>query len=267
MKIGFFDSGLGGLTILRAVVTELPQYEYVFYGDTAHVPYGDREEDEVYQLTEAGVNALFAEDCTLVIIACNTASAETVRRLQDTLLPQKYPDRRILGVIVPTVEEVIASGSQHTLLLATKRTVASGKYEREFAVREASCELTSVTTPSLVGLIEQWHIEQAVLDAKSAIEHTLQSSPDIDSCVLGCTHYTVLKQLLRKEFPDVRFLTQDEIIPTKLVTYLRGHPEISNRLHTTGGQDIILSDTSVFYNEVASEFLKGIGDEFFTATK
>ena len=107
MKIGFFDSGLGGLTILKAVTQALPSYDYEYFGDTAHVPYGNKSEEEIYELTKAGVEHLFEQECALVIIACNTASAETLRKLQDTFLKEEYPDRNILGVIIPMVEEVL----------------------------------------------------------------------------------------------------------------------------------------------------------------
>jgi glutamate racemase len=107
MKIGFFDSGLGGLTILKAVVKELPQYDYVYYGDTLHLPYGDKTEEEIFTLTKTGIEYLFEKGCVLVIVACNTASAETLRKLQDSWLLETYPDRKVLGVIVPTLERVL----------------------------------------------------------------------------------------------------------------------------------------------------------------
>jgi glutamate racemase len=131
MKIGFFDSGLGGLMILKAVAKALPEFDYEFYGDTANLPYGDKSEAAIYELTKQGVEHLFKRDCALVIVACNTASAETLRRLQDEYLPESYPDRRILGVIIPTVEEVMQEKYSNAILLATKRTVESKKYEKE----------------------------------------------------------------------------------------------------------------------------------------
>src|SRR3989338_6111066 len=133
MKIGFFDSCLGGLITLKAVAKALPQYDYEFYGDTANLPYGGKSEEEIFELTKAGIMHLFKRDCLLVIVACNTASAETLRRLQDGFLKSEYPDHRVLGVIIPTVEELVSGDIKHALLVATKRTVDSGKYERELA--------------------------------------------------------------------------------------------------------------------------------------
>ena len=131
MKIGLFDSGLGGLTILKAIVKELPQYNYVFYGDTAHLPYGDKAEAEIYELTREGVRHLFEAGSALVIIACNTASAETARRLQQEFLPTEYPERKILGIIVPTIEVLEFSEPTKVVLIGTTRTVESGKYQLE----------------------------------------------------------------------------------------------------------------------------------------
>ena len=134
MKIGLFDSGLGGLTILKAVARALPAYDYEFYGDTANLPYGDKSEDQIYELTKRGVEHLFSRDCALIIIACNTASAETLRRMQDEYLKEAYPDRRVLGVIIPTIEEVAEAGLTNVLLIGTRRTIESHKFEKEFAI-------------------------------------------------------------------------------------------------------------------------------------
>lgn len=257
MNIGFFDSGLGGLTILRAVVRSLPQYEYVFYGDTANVPYGDKTEVEVYAYSQAAMEYLFARDCVLVILACNTASAKTLRRLQDEWLSKYYPDRRILGVIIPTIETLIESGSRRALLLATKRTVSSGKYNKELALRgDGHCQLTSYATPTLVPLIESGNIEKAVTE----VEHLLQSiSEPFDTLILGCTHYTELKAMLRNlpTLAGVRVISQDEIIPVKLEEYLLRHPEIANQLSSGGMRSIHLTSHRPEYDAIAAQLLHG----------
>ena len=255
MKIGLFDSGLGGLTILRAVAQTLPTYDYLYFGDTAHLPYGDKSEEEVYRLTKQGVQTLFSHDCVLVIIACNTASAETLRRLQDTYLPHSYPKRRILGVIVPTIETLLESRTSHALLLATERTVQSGKYERELAKRSTLLKLSKVATSPLVGFIEAGQYDEAVAYASETIVAALQQQPDIDICVLGCTHYTVLKTTLRQTFPQLQFVSQDEIIPTKLAWYLKRHPEIASQVHHTKVRDVILSEPTSSYDEIVAQLL------------
>lgn len=260
MYIGFFDSGLGGLIILRAVARALPQYDYYYYGDTAHLPYGDKSEAEIYQLSQVAMEYLFARDCALVIIACNTASAETLRRLQDEWLPAHYPNRRILGVIIPTIETLITASSQRAILLATNRTVSSGKYERELALRgDSTCALTVIATPRLVPLIEAGDITVA-LDL--VWETVLPYLGGHDTIILGCTHYAELKDGLRarleaREWRGV-VLSQDEIIPQKLATYLGAHPEIAELLSENSTRTIHLTTHRPEYDRIAGQLLGGV---------
>ncbi len=260
MKIGFFDSGLGGLVILKAVAKELLQYEYEFYGDTANLPYGNKSEEEIFELTKMGVIHLFEKDCLIVVIACNTASAETLRKLQDNFLPSSYPERRILGVIVPTVEEVIKSGLKNVLMIATKRTVESGKYDREFAKFTDVPKLTSIATPALVPLIEMGDVEIALQEAKNVIS----GAGEVEGVILGCTHYSVLEPSLSKSstYKNLQIFSQDKIIPAKLRTYLENHPELEIQLSREGKRNIFLTDNSTRYDSVIQELLGGsfIGD-------
>lgn len=233
MKIGFFDSGKGGEVILDAVRAYLPSYDYLYYGDTAHVPFGDRSEEEIYTLTENGVRWLFEQGALLVIVACNTASAESLRRLQDTFLVREYSERRVLGVIIPTIEEIMQSGSVYPFLIGTKRTIESRKYEKELQKKGAThIELKAVSTPELVPLIEAGEYEQAFTALCSTLDSYKKS---FDTLILGCTHYTILKNEIRAMYKsDFRVLAQDEIIPYTLQRYLRRHPEIEGRLFKTG---------------------------------
>jgi len=253
MKIGFFDSGLGGLIILKAVAHALPQYDYEFYGDTANLPYGDKSEIEIFELTKAGILHLFARDCLLVIIACNTASAETLRRLQDGFLKDEYPDHRVLGVIIPTVEELVTSGLKHTLLVATTRTIASGKYERELAKLTEAPQLTARATPELVPLIELGEAEAAY----QSLSATIAGTGEIDGVILGCTHYSVLKDKLRATFPALTIISQDEIIPRKLTEYLERHQEIKSQLSEGSTRNVFLTDNNSRYDHVIRELLSG----------
>ncbi len=256
MKIGFFDSGLGGLTILRAVAKELPQYDYVYYGDTANLPYGDKTEAEIYELTKAGMKYLFAADCALVIIACNTASAETARRLQQEFIPDEYPDRKILGIIVPTIEELVFDKKTTVALLATKRTVDSDKYAIELNHKgNDEVELIQLATPALVPLIELDEIDLAVNEASEKIR---TEAGEAEVIVLGCTHYTELKKQLREQFADKQIISQDEVIPNKLKTYLDNHPEIENKLTRTGSRSIYLTEHRPDYDRVMGHFLGGV---------
>lgn len=262
-KIGLFDSGLGGLTILKAVTAKLPDYDYVFYGDTEHLPLGDKTEEEIYSYTKAGVEELFKRGCTLVIIACNTASAETLRRLQDTFLAEEYPDRRILGVIIPTIEELIDSEASGALLIATKRTVESKKYERELEKHGSDIRLRSVATSKLVPLIEAGKPAEATEAAVQIIKEQMEKTRGIDTIILGCTHYAKIKDALRASFTNTQgsrpiILSQDEIIPNKLATYLKNHPEIESRLSKGRTRTIHLSAHRPDYDQITSELLGGV---------
>ncbi len=256
MKIGFFDSGLGGLIILKAVAKHLPDYDYEYYGDTANVPYGDKTEGEIFELTKAGVEHLFSRDCALVIIACNTASAETLRKLQDLILVGDYKDRRILGVIIPTVETVIASGAKEVMLFATKRTVDSQKYAKEFSKLNTSLKLTAKALPALVPLIEngEWDKAEGLLctETKQTIEAGRKN------IILGCTHYSLLKDKVRAVAGVGEVYSQDEIIPYKLAEYLQRHPEITQRLSKTGKREIIITKHNPHYDRLTAEFLGGV---------
>lgn len=218
---------------MDAVRNAMPQYDYYFFGDTANVPYGDRSEEEVYELTKAGIRHLFEQDVLIAIVACNTASAETLRKLQDTFLVEEYPERRILGVIIPTVEHVIDSGCMQPLLIATQRTVDSGKYYAEFMKVSASYVTLQVqATPTLVPYLEKKDIDAAC----GVLAHVLtQYRGTFDALILGCTHYTLLKDYVRATYGDVCVVfSQDEIIPHKLLKYIESHQEFKMRL-THGG--------------------------------
>lgn len=250
--IGFFDSGLGGLTILTAVRKHLPQYDYVYFGDTAHIPYGDKSEDDIYALTKRGVEDLFQKGAALVVVACNTASVASVRRLQDEVIAHEYPDRRVLGVIIPTIETLLARDPHHALLIGTTRTVASRKFEAELKKQSDAHTLTARATPTLVPLIEAGEYEEACRVAQEVINET---SEPFDAVILGCTHYTTIKECLRKSHPHLTVISQDEIIPLKLEEYLRRHPEIEERVSKEGSVEIHLSKESPQYEKIMREIL------------
>ncbi|MCA9362672.1 glutamate racemase [Candidatus Kaiserbacteria bacterium] len=256
MKIGFFDSGLGGLTILKAVVRAMPQYNYVYYGDTANLPYGDKTEAEIYELTKEGMRYLFEAGAVLVVIACNTASAETARRLQNEFLPAEYPDRKILGIIVPTIEELEFDTPTKVTLIATKRTVESGKYQLELDHKgNGNIQLTQIATPELVPLIEMHDLDAA---AARAILRLEEEAGESEVVVLGCTHYTQIKESLRAHFADKRTISQDEVVPTKLQDYLMRHHEISSQLTHGGERSVHLTAHRPDYDRIMGHFLGGV---------
>ncbi len=259
MKIGFFDSGLGGLLVLKAVAKRLPEYEYEYYGDTKHLPYGDRTEEEIYELTKAGVRHLFERDCVLVVIACNTASAETLRRLQDEFLPEHYPTRKILGVIIPVVEDVIASACTRVLMFATKRTVSSGKYHLELGKRnELHIKIEAVATPELVPLLEAGNIIGANAIAQALIDERMEQGEGVDGLILGCTHYALLAEKLKETYGSMlQIFSQTEIIPEKLADYLAKHPEIETLLQRGGERTVFLTEHRADYDKHISMLLEG----------
>lgn len=259
MKIGLFDSGLGGLLILKAVAKHMPEYEYEYYGDTKNLPYGDKTEEEIYEFTKAGVIHLFDRDCALVVIACNTASAETLRRLQDEFLPSEYPNRKILGVIIPVVEEVIESGCRKVLMFATKRTVSSGKYHLELGKRnEINTKIEAVATPELVPLIEEGNTKAAEAIMEALIEERLAKGTGVDGLILGCTHYTLLAEQIRAIYgTSLHVFSQAEIIPQKISEYLLKHSEIESLLSRGGVRNVYLTEHKVEYDRHIATLLDG----------
>lgn len=251
MKIGFFDSGLGGLLVLKAVAQHLPEYDYEYYGDTANLPYGSKDEEEIFLLTKYGVEELFKKNCALVIVACNTASAESLRRLQKEYETEGNTTKKVLGVIIPTIEEVCANQVDSVLLIGTERTINSGKYEKEFSKLCEGLKLTTLATPSLVPLIEAGESEALHLELKNI----LSKHSDKTAIILGCTHYSLLKGLVREG--GFKVFAQDEIIPAKLENYLTRHPEIKNKLTLGRTRNIYLTKHSSRYDQLIRELLQG----------
>ncbi len=262
MKIGFFDSGLGGLTILAAVRKALPQYDYVYFGDTANLPYGDKDEEQIHELTYHGIKRLFDSGALLVVVACNTASAASVRKHQDEMLVREYPGKKLLGVIIPTIEALIECGSQSALLIGTERTIRSEKYEIELKKNSAELALYTKATPGLVPKIESGDIVGACTEVAAVLEPI---APMIDTVVLGCTHYTALKDYIRSNYA-LQVISQDEIIPTKLEDYLIRHPEIETCLSKQGSMEIMLSSHSPHYEQLKDNLLKHLDWKFESNT-
>jgi alanine racemase/glutamate racemase len=257
MRIGIFDSGLGGLAIAKAITDRLPQYNYLYLGDTKRVPYGNRSLETVHEFTAQALDYLFANDCRLVIIACNTASAEALRKSQQEYLPARYPNRRILGVLIPAAEAAVEwAGDGPHGVLATAGTVASGSYERELRRLAPGSQILQKAAPLLVPLVEN--------DALSFAEPILQSylAPLIKagakSVILGCTHYCLLKEDIRR-LTDLPVISQDEVVPDKLAQYLDRHPEIETDLGREGERLYQVTDLSQGYQAFARKL---VGESF-----
>ncbi|WP_018631900.1 glutamate racemase [Neomegalonema perideroedes] len=238
MPIGVFDSGLGGLTVLRALTEAAPWRPFVYLGDNANAPYGVRPPEEIYRLTCAGVERLFEEGCRAVVIACNTASAAALRRLQQEWLPEKAPDRRVLGVLVPMVEALTGRdwadprppaphpvGPLDVVLFATPATVASGAFEREAANRASDLRAASEPCPGLVDALESGDWAQADAIARICVEKALRRMPAPDAAVLACTHYPLAEAAFRAALPPgTRIFAQPAITAASLDSWLARHP-------------------------------------------
>lgn len=243
MKIGVFDSGLGGLLMLRAIVKKLPRYHYVYLGDTLRVPYGNRSQEAIYQFTKEAMDYLFSQGCQLVIIACNTASTHALRRLQREYLPEWYPDRRILGVIIPTVEAVLERADVTRIgVLATQATVASKAFVKEFRKRSKK-QVFQQAAPLLVPLIENNAIRFSEPILREYLRPLIQKR--IQTLVLGCTHYPLVRSKIQKIMgSQVRIISQADIVPKKLAHYLARHPEIETRLKKEGTVRLYVTDVT-----------------------
>ena len=269
--IGVFDSGYGGLTVLAALHARLPRQRFLYLGDNANAPYGSRTGTEILELTRLGVEMLFLAGARVVILACNTATAVAIRPLQQSWLPQAYPDRRILGVIAPMIEEIAQAPWYSTAgpdearrpvemvsVFATKATVESGFYPREIALRAPNIAVTQQACPELAGMIEAGAAEAALRETVTrhvdALLQGLGRAPD--KAVLGCTHFPLVEALFRSALPaETQILSQPARVAAAMVAYLFRHPEMKDFTQdpvaplclTTGDEAAVSALASRFY--------------------
>lgn len=259
MRIGIFDSGYGGLTILKDIKRRLPDYDYLYLGDNARAPYGTRSFDIVYAFTLQAVEYLFSRDCRLVILACNTASAKALRSIQQNDLPAIAPDRRVLGVIRPTVEALPAvTRSRHIGLLATPGTVASHSYRMEVEKMEPEMKITELACPMWVPLVENNEAGSPGADyfVKKYIDFLLCADPETDTIVLGCTHYPILLPKIRQYVPEgISILSQGELVADSLADYLVRHPEIETACDKEGRMEYLTTENPEKFDGLASMFM------------
>ena len=236
--IGIFDSGYGGLTIYNEIKKLLPQYDYIYLGDNARTPYGTRSFDIVYEFTRQSVCHLFKQGCQLVILACNTASAKALRTIQQVDIPSLDPSRRVLGIIRPTVECIgEVTESRHVGVLATEGTIKSRSYPLEIRKLFPDIEVVGEACPMWVPLVEtnEHNSDGADFFVKRHVDNLLARDSEIDTIILGCTHYPMLFDKIRKYTPDnIKLLTQGAAVASSLQDYLHRHPEME-RLCTKGG--------------------------------
>lgn len=257
--IGIFDSGFGGLSILREIRKVLPQYDYIFLGDNARAPYGTRSFQLVYEFTLQSVNYLFKQGCQLVILACNTASAKALRTIQQNDLPRIDPARRVLGVIRPTVEKVgEISRTGHVGVFGTPGTIQSQSYNIEIAKMHPSFNVYGHACPMWVPLVENRESDGDGADyfVKKDINALLAQSPEIDAVILGCTHYPLLINKIRKYMPPhVHVIEQGHIVAESLKDYLSRHPEMERRCAQGGTCRYLTTEDATRFSSLASVFV------------
>jgi glutamate racemase len=257
--IGIFDSGYGGLTILEKIRAELPEYDYIYLGDNARTPYGTRSFEVVYKYTLECVTHMFEMGCQLVVLACNTASAKALRTIQQRNLPEMDPNRRVLGVIRPTVEAVVAmTTTNHIGLLATTGTVQSDSYPLEIQKINKDIQVTSEACPMWVPLIEnnEFRTKGADYFVERDVRNLLAADPSIDTIMLGCTHYPLLEDKIKSLLPEgIHVVSQGEIVAKSLADYLQRHPEMEVLCTKNGLISYFSTESVEKFSSSASIFL------------
>jgi glutamate racemase len=260
IPIGVFDSGYGGLTVLKEIVKTLPQYDYVYLGDNARAPYGTRSFDTIYEYTLQCVKELFDMGCPLIVVACNTASARALRTIQQVDLPKIAPDKRVLGIIRPTAEVVgDYSKTKKVGVLGTPGTIASESYIMEIGKIFPEVTVFQEACPMWVPLVENNELNNPGTDffVEKHISALKKQSPEIDTILLGCTHYPLLMRSIRKYAGDqITLLSQGEIVAKSLADYLNRHPEIEQKLTQNSDRHFYTTDNAAAFDQMASLFFE-----------
>ncbi len=262
MAVGIFDSGLGGLTVLDAVSRRLPDIPFVYYGDNAHAPYGVRTHDDIFNLTCGAVERLWSEGCDLVILACNTASAAALKRMQETWVPK---EKRVLGVFVPLIEALTERqwgdnspprevAVKHVALFATPATVASRAFQRELAFRAIGVDVEAQPCGGVVDAIEQGDEILAEALVRSHVEALKRRMPHPEAAILGCTHYPLMQRVFQDALGgDVKVYSQANLVAESLADYLARRPEF----HGAGAESKFLTTGDpVYVSHKATQFLR-----------
>ncbi len=256
--IGIFDSGYGGLTVMKEIVNKLPDYNYIYLGDNARAPYGNRSFDSVYHYTLQSVKWFFSQGCSLVILACNTASAKALRSIQQQDLPLIAPDKRVLGVIRPTAEVVGKFSESNSVgVLATSGTVLSDSYAIEIQKFFPGIKVYQEACPLWVPLVEnnEYMGHGADYFVKKNINQLFEKGEDIDVILLGCTHYPLLREKIEEYLPiGVKLISQGEIVAESLANYLVRHPEMEERCEKAGARQFFTTDSTEDFDNHAQLF-------------
>ncbi len=254
--IGVFDSGLGGLSVFKSLLKELPGYNYIYLGDNARLPYGEKSQETIYEFTLEAVDYLFSEGANLIIIACNTASSQALRKLQQEYLPKKYPNRKILGVIRPLVEAAAAKNYKKIGIIGTKATIESGAYTHELNKLNKLLKVENMSAPLLVPLIEEGWANKP--ETKMILKKYLRplKTKQIDSLILACTHYPFLYDKIKKIMGrNIDVPHPGEIIAASLKDYLSRHPELGLKPEKKATHHFITTDEPSLFKILGEKFL------------
>jgi len=257
MHIGLFDSGVGGLFVLRGFARHpmLKKYDISYLGDTAHMPYGSRTTEEVYELTVRGVERLFKNGAHIVVLACNTASALALRRIQQEWLPKHYPERRVLGVVISTIEAAIIAGDKSMLVLGTAGTISSHVYKHEIEKFHKRTNVREVALPYVAQLIEADQLSYAYALLRSAIQ---ESKIRAGAVLLGCTHYEAVATELARAFPQLHIVAQGAMVAKSFAEYLRRHTEHESLLSLGGAHRIQFTGATSYAKHMVQEWCDGV---------
>lgn len=260
--IGVFDSGLGGLTILKEFLKVLPEYDYIYLGDSARAPYGNKSQELIYNYTKEAVDFLFKKGCRIVIIACNTASAKALKKIQQEWLKKHYSDRRVLGVVVPIVEEVLkitmsAPEKNRIGVIGTLSTTKSGVYGKEFSKYCKNFEIFEQACPLLVPLVEEGWIKKR--ETRMILKNYLRplKQKKVKILILGCTHYPILLKSIREIMGrQCEVLNSPKFVAAKLIDYLRRHPEIEKNILKNKKRIYYTTDNPSRFKLLGEKYLK-----------
>lgn len=255
--IGVFDSGFGGIDVLRGIVRELPNYNYIYLGDTARTPYGTRSKEVVYEFVKQAVDFLFKNNCRLIVFACNTASSDALRKIQKEYLPKHYSGKKVLGVLIPAAEEAVSKTVNKKIgVIATEGTVYSSAFVREITKLEPSVKVFQRACPLLVPIVEAGEENSKATELIIGDYLRPLKKEGIDTLILGCTHYGILEKKIRRAVGvRVRVVSESKIVPRKLKGYLKKHPEIE--------RDLGKNKTVRFYSTDLTDKFTQLGSKFF----
>lgn len=263
--IGIFDSGLGGLTVLKEIKKQLPDYDYIYLGDSARTPYGNKSQDVIFEYTCQGIDFLFSRGCELIILACNTASAKALRRIQQEYLPVKHPNKKVLGVLIPVVEELAEEINRNkknnkitTGIIGTKATIRSEVYEKEIEKLKINTKVLNRATPLLVPLVEEGWVDNKITELTLRKYLRPLKEKDIDYLILACTHYPFLETVIKKQLSKkTTIINTPQAVAKRLRVYLEKHLEIEKKLGKNTRMKIFTTDSKERFERFLGKFVGG----------